>query len=575
MSSFYSFAIDIRPAASSFPGPVESGVGNAETPVSLRSVSSDLDRYEAVDDRGRHLLLLGNLFDRTANQIVSPSDFSQILREQDPIQALLVDYWGRYVAVLHHAPTGHVELVRDPSGQVPCYYRQDIGQLHVAHDADRLFVETGVPDPDWSILARHLRNPMVRTNDTCLHSVSELLPGLCVTWSADRLTCKPRWIPQIEANLIEKPVEAIADRLKREIENATTAWARRFPRPLLGLSGGLDSSVIAASLRAHKSDVNCLNAVFGTGRGDERSYAAAVAGMYGFPLHQVLLKVHDIDYSRSLASAKPRPLSSAFTQAIDRASADVADACLADAHFSGGGGDNLFAFIHSSYPATDCLLDTGFGAKYRSTISNLTRMTGCDMWQILVRSIRHGVFAHRPFAHRVDVRFLGEQNADALPVHPWIERGGKRRPGKRQHIAATLEAIHFTEFLNIGGRPTIYPLLSQPLMEYCLSIPVWRWSHKGVDRSLVREAFRRMLPDEIIARRTKGSFGQLFEAGFMRNIGVIRSMLADGQLAAQGLLDRAACLDALSRPEKLRPEVMSRLALFVDAEAWLAGRSAR
>ncbi|CAM8668267.1 asparagine synthase-related protein [Sphingobium cupriresistens] len=573
MSSSYSFAINIGPLAQPSPDAGAGGVGIAPLPFSLITLNSDLDRYEAADDRGRHLLVVGNVFDRIANRIVSPDDFPVILREEDPVHALLTDYWGRYVAVLHDARNGQVELVRDPSGQLPCYYRQHSGQLLVAHDADQLFSAAAAADPDWSILARHLRNPMVRTNETCLQGVSELLPGLSVTWSQGAAACKPRWVPRIEADLIDKSVEAIADRLKREIENAVSAWARRFPRPLLGLSGGLDSSVIAASLRARKADVNCLNAVSGTGRGDERSYAAAVAAMHGFPLHEAVLEVHDIDYSRSLASTKPRPSSSAFTQAIDKASADVAEACSAEAHFSGGGGDNIFAFIHSSYPATDCLLDTGFGAKYRSTISNLTRMTGCDMWQIMARSIRHGVFAHRPFVHRVDERFLGEKTAEALPVHPWIVRGGKRRPGKRQHIAATLEAIHFTEFLNIGGRPTIYPLLSQPLMEYCLSIPVWRWSHNGIDRSLVREAFRRLLPEEIIARRTKGSFGQLFEAGFMRNIEVIRSMLADGQLAAQGLLDRAACLDALSVPERLRPEVISRLALFVDAEAWLAGRS--
>lgn len=110
-------------------------------------------------------------------------------------------------------------------------------------------------------------------------------------------------------------------------------------------------------------------------------------------------------------------------------------------------------------------------------------------------------------------------------------------------------------------------------MEFCLSIPVWRWSQGGVDRSLVREAFRKLLPQQIIDRRSKGSFGQLFEAGFMRNVDVIRTMLFEGQLAEHGLIDRAACLDALSVPEKLRPEIISRLAIFVDAEAWLAARS--
>ncbi|ATP19955.1 MULTISPECIES: asparagine synthetase B family protein [Sphingobium] len=571
MSSSYSFVMDGGLFGERFRSAV--GEESGGTSISLNAVSSDLDHYEASDDRGRHLLLVGNLFDRVANRIVPPPDFPALLRENDPIGTLLSEYWGRYVALLHDNRTGQIEMVRDPSGQVLCYYRRDGDRLLVASDANQLFAGPAMPEPDWAAMAMHLRNPMVRTQDSCVQGVCELLPGLSLRSCADGFQTLARWLPRIEEAMIEKPVDQIADRLKREIENAVSAWARRFPRPLLGLSGGLDSSVIAASLRSRKDDVNCLNAISGTGRGDERSYAAAVADMYSFPLHEAVLDVADIDYAKSLAAPKPRPSSSAFTQAIDKGSARVAEACGAEAHFSGGGGDNIFAFIHSSYPATDCLLDTGIGATYRLTLSNLARMTGCDVWQILSRSLRHGMLARRPFVQRVDERFLLAKNPEALPVHPWIEGGGKRRPGKRQHIAATLEAIHFTEFLNIGGLPTIYPLLSQPLMEFCLSIPVWRWSQGGVDRSLVREAFRKLLPQQIIDRRSKGSFGQLFEAGFMRNVDVIRTMLFEGQLAEHGLIDRAACLDALSVPEKLRPEIISRLAIFVDAEAWLAARS--
>src|SRR3546814_15687375 len=59
--------------------------------------------------------------------------------------------------------------------------------------------------------------------------------------------------------------------------------------------------------------------------------------------------------------------------------------------------------------------------------------------------------------------------------------------------------------------PQITPLLSQPIVELCLSIPTWQWVRGGRDRAVARAAVADLLPALIAQRRTKGG-----QTGFLR-----------------------------------------------------------
>src|SRR3546814_18425449 len=61
--------------------------------------------------------------------------------------------------------------------------------------------------------------------------------------------------------------------------------------------------------------------------------------------------------------------------------------------------------------------------------------------------------------------------------------------------------------------PQITPLLSQPIVELCLSIPTWQWVRGGRDRAVARAAVADLLPALIAQRRTKGG-----PTGFLRRV---------------------------------------------------------
>src|SRR3546814_3242186 len=51
-----------------------------------------------------------------------------------------------------------------------------------------------------------------------------------------------------------------------------TAWATQFPSILIGVSGGLDSSIVALGVR-HHAELHAFTIATGDPRGDERSFA--------------------------------------------------------------------------------------------------------------------------------------------------------------------------------------------------------------------------------------------------------------------------------------------------------------
>src|SRR3546814_16146244 len=65
--------------------------------------------------------------------------------------------------------------------------------------------------------------------------------------------------------------------------------------------------------------------------------------------------------------------------------------------------------------------------------------------------------------------------------------------------------------------PHIAPLLSQPIVELCLSIPTWMWISGGLNRAVARKAFEGRLPAIITRRTHKGGPGGFDLAIYRRN----------------------------------------------------------
>ena len=114
----------------------------------------------------------------------------------------------------------------------------------------------------------------------------------------------------------------------------------------------------------------------------------------------------------------------------------------------------------------------------------------------------------------------------------------------------------------------VQPLLSQPIIEMCLSIPSWRMCAGGMDRSAIREAFADRLPSSVIQRRTKGGPDGFAHRILRHHLAAVRERLLGGLLAEHGIVDIAALEEQLREEKMMRGIDYVRILLLLDTEAW-------
>lgn len=529
-------------------------------------------RWLSLGDRGA---VIGSLFHRhgPARPIDDLDD-----RDAGPILAtdggrLIADFWGGYVALV--ADASSARLLRDPSGAMPCYLFPHPDCMLAASDVE-LLLATGLVGTsiDWEALAVHLYGAGLPRRQTVLAGVDELLPG----FSIDLLQAPERqrlcWSPwdHVRSGTGEDPGET-AERLRRVVLQCVRAWASSFDHMLLSVSGGLDSSIVAACLAvARRPEVSCLTMFGEDPGGDERDYARALCRSLNLPLTECRYRVEEVDIEAPLGSHLPRPFGRTQSHAYERAHLEIAHRLGAEAFVTGNGGDNVFAYSQSAAAIADRYLCEGTGAGLLRTLRDVCRQTGCSMFEAAGSAARL-LRAPRSYRWRPSPSFLHPevvaQLAGRALEHPWLEAPEGALPGKAGHIAALLRVQPNLEPGRARHAPVLNPLVSQPIMEACLAIPSWQWRSGGYDRAVARTAFQNGLPELIVRRRSKGG-PDAFTAQLIAHYRPrIRERLLDGRLAAHGLIDSPAIERLLADERPTLGEERTRLLTLLSTEAWL------
>lgn len=522
---------------------------------------------ELPDGRG---VVLGALYRRESAQAVAnlTSDQTQRILESQG-RLLLSEFWGGYVAIL---TIDKIDLViRDPSGSVPCYYLSQPGLIGLSSDP-LLLIKLGLldPDVDHSYLVDHLRAISLRPSHTGLRGLAELLRGQRLLIRPGSVVRDALWSPwdfAIRANRYRHQ-DGEAEELRGLIESCARGLTAGIDHLLVDLSGGLDSSILAAALEPARR-ITCLNFLTSQASGDESIFASAVANTLGLPLETVQLDVRKVDISTSAVSDLPRPTTRSFLQAWDFQAREVAERIGADGFVNGAGGDNVFCSLQSAAPVADRLLVWRHTAGLVRSAGDLSDLTGCSVLTALRRGVRRAWRMPPKYRWLADREFLvaGAEKLHIDPsLHPWLNVPERGLPGSAAHIALLLQIENHLESFSRG--PMIFPLLAQPIVEWCLSKPSWRWCRGGLNRAIAREAFAERLPEGIARRRDKGTPESFLVDLFEAKKSEIREIIADGLLASWGIIDRPAILRAIDQTEPARDLTHSRILRVVDVEVW-------
>jgi asparagine synthase (glutamine-hydrolysing) len=544
--------------------------------------------YVLPCDRG---VVLGKLFRRhelgqsAASDVqLTAEDADQILRTDG--QALVRDYWGRYVAFLP-APSGGTQMLRDPCGTLPCWHMQHAGVgigFSWLEDVLQALPDIPLPTVDWDGLGAHLLLGHMGGRGTALKGIDQVPPGESTPLLPSLGSPALLWnAVDIANDGARKELADAADQLHQTTRACVQAWADCYDPILLRLSGGVDSAIVLSCLNrtGSKTRVTCLNYHSPGSDSDERSYARLAAGHAGRPL---LERQRDLDFrlEQVLDVARmPMPGSYVGRMGTSRMDAEVAAALGAVAMFTGGGGDQLFFELRCTWPAADHLRTRGPGRGFMSAALDAARLGRVSVWHAIRQAVIDSLHPTDPSDG--SGRHLTLVRPEAIAptwqrerfVHPALHAGRELPIGKLHQVHDLSCAFDYYDPYQRQAAPELVnPLLSQPLVELCLALPTFVLTRGGRGRALARQAFARDIPAEIAGRRSKGGMDEHIAAVLQRNLAFARSLLLDGELLRRGLLDRRRLEASLSGRLSAQAAHVGEVHNCIAVEAWLQRWSA-
>jgi asparagine synthase (glutamine-hydrolysing) len=491
-------------------------------------------------------------------------------------RALCRHGWGAYVALLRDPGDGPWWAFRDPSGAFEAF-TWTVGGLGIVSSGIEL-VPTGLRPGrmglDWRAIADFVRRPVSQTGRTALQDLHDLAPGDVQPIGGPQEAARRIWRP---ADWLPARRDIDADwrpRLAETMQSTIAGLVGPYGRVVTEVSGGLDSSIVSAGIaRAGLASrvVAALHYVGDRREADERSWAAALCDRWDLPLLCAPREGDPFDAELDFAALARdvRPPYAALDPAGDRDMAARLRATRADALVTGKGGDALFFQMPTPHVLSDLWRAGGLGAATHRRNGEVARWLRRSVWSVWRE-------AAGPLPQSIDAPAVGRFAGWALrelpsgAAHPWLADLADAPLGKQLQIRA-LTGTHMAVGNNRRSRAAdlVQPLLAQPMMELCLSIPSWELVRGGRDRGLAREAFADWLPDMVAQRRSKGALTSHYARLAAADIPALREHLLDGVLASAGLLDRAEMEAALNTDDLIWKTDVLDLSGAAAVESWV------
>jgi asparagine synthase (glutamine-hydrolysing) len=490
--------------------------------------------------------------------------------------------WGAYAALLQDPGEGGWWAFRDPSGAVEAF-TWALGDLAILASGLEAIPPRMLPPNlslDWTAIADFLRRPASLVGRSALRGLETITPGDLQPLGAPSLRAIPIWRPRDWLPVAPDVDPAWPESLALTVQATIAGLVEPYTNIVTEVSGGLDSSIVNAGLaRAGliQRVSEALHYAGEPGEADERSWAEELCARWALPMISVPRSSAPFDPSADFDELVrgARPPYAALDAARDRDTAERLRACGAQALVTGNGGDAVFFQMPTSAVVADLWADVGRAALSHPQNSGVARWLRQSVWSVWREGL--GAAAERPSAPAIG-RFAGWALRDLAvgPEHPWLQDLQGARPAKRIQIRALVGShLALGSSRRSAQADLVQPLLAQPVLQLCLSIPSWELVRGGRDRGLAREAFAGWLPDAVATRRSKGALTSAYSRRAAASLEALRAHLLDGVLAQAGLLDKAEMDAALTADQLIWQADGLKLIRAAAVESWVRHWQAR
>lgn len=451
-------------------------------------------------------------------------------------------FLGPWALVLFDLHARQAHLARDPTGERMLCWHADSKRALVAGEPAALLSDPGVPrELDEATLAAFFAVREPDPGATFFRAVRQAPPGCRVVISRDGERRHRFWEPDL--SLLRESEAATVERFRELVGLAVRDRLRGVKSPAVLLSGGLDSTTVAAhAARISAAPVRAVSWRFQElTAADESAYAQAMMTAAGLEPVWVdgdgCWPLRDLD---SMPADPNGPFENPYRELHAAAFAAAASGAaggstaLLTGHFS----DEMYHGVDAWW-LRDVLARRDWSTAARGLRDEMRWRSRPDVWTPGLRRalgvllLGAGWERLRPLRSLRTPEWLtpfGRERLRSLPAPP-------RLPARHPEQAETLLA----PFALMGiaaerrrarehGIELRFPFRDRRLIEFALRVPADRLARPGWRKRLIWLAGEGWLPDAVRLRRQRSDLGPLFVRGIgeRKNAAARRLLLEDG-----------------------------------------------
>jgi asparagine synthase (glutamine-hydrolysing) len=468
--------------------------------------------------------------------------------------------------------------VRDRLGINELYYTRDRCEVLVAADVETLLEGSGPPALNPRAVRAQVQGEAPCPAEIFYEGIAAVPPGSMLVVTHDRHETAAYWRPEA-SQLLELPDDAAYGRAFRELFLPIVAQYADGAEVGVTLSGGLDSTTVAAAVREAAPRTG-LTAFTWTApelpEADESVAAAAVCRQLDCRTITIPADRHwPLRSEPGIRPERVTPFFNFFT--------DLWDATFSAAReqgvrvlFSGLSGDHLFGGDVFSYP--DLLL-TGRWRRLAAEVGEQQRHSALSASAILRwMALAPVANAYLPGLERDRSRpplpWLGEAlRQERPPAPPPLSR--RLLPGRRERLRLLRDpllreiAALLTRQAARHGIELRHPLLDHRLFDFAAALPTAQSFAAGKRKMILRHAMRSRLPAAVLDRRDKTYMAAIVRRGLReRERAKVWALTTDMRAVQMGYVDQRRLRDAYTDYLMGRTE-STRFWHTLTLEAWL------
>ncbi|MEX2203951.1 MAG: asparagine synthase (glutamine-hydrolyzing) [Actinomycetota bacterium] len=458
-------------------------------------------------------------------------------------------------------------LARDRFGKKPLCFAELGDGLAFASTLDALRpLLPSTPAVNLEAIAHYLVLQYVPAPLSAWTGVQKLPPGHVAQWRKGRLEVRRYWSPPERVANAEIDRDEAAEHLRQLVHEAVTVRLESEVPLGVFLSGGLDSSVVVAELATNGTAPATFSVGFKRKEFDETSYARMVADRFGTQHHELVADDDPVTLFEELTRAYDEPFadsSALATLAVAKAASEHVTVVL-----TGDGGDELFGGYtrYASYRQAERMhrrlgplaWPASIAAAAAGKSFRIPRLSSGSRW---VRDpwsgYRNALFHFPPAQVRALLRPEALDGIDPTAPEQALDGLWENAPQRVSTLSWIDQSTYLPHDLLVKmDRATMSsslearsPLLDHELAAYAATLPESLLFDDGEGKALVRYAYRKVLPTEVLTRPKMG-FGVPLGSWLRTELRplVQELLLSDGSPLGQWI-----------RPERIRPMVAAVL----------------